>query len=265
MSDNDAVTGSPLLVLLHAFPVNRELWLPVADLLAARGVRCVVPDLPGFGESPVSTLPPDVAVLADGVLATMDDLGIDQFPVAGLSMGGYVLMALLRRAPERISAIALVDTKMAADLPAAGDKRLAVAQRAEAEASTEFLVEAVIPQLLGPVTLAQRPQVVAQVSDWIRSADPAGVAWAQRAMAVRPDSAATLAGFAGPALVLAGADDAISPPAEQRQIADVLSDGDLALIEGAGHLSAIEDPVAVADALATWLQRVPGSTTTLTG
>lgn len=257
MSVSDPATSPPVLVLLHAFPVNRHLWLPVADLLAAGGIQCVVPDLPGFGDSPVPTAAPDVTVLAEGVLATMDDLGIDRFPVAGLSMGGYVVMALLRLAPERISGIALVDTKMAADAPAASVNRLAVAQRAEAEGGTEFLVEAMIPNLLSPVTLAERPHVVDLVSEWIRSTDPAGVAWAQRAMAVRPDSAATLAEFSGPALVLAGSDDTISPPDEQQQIVGVLPDGDLVMVERAGHLSAIEDPVAVADALATWVARVP--------
>lgn len=249
-------SDSAPLVLLHAFPVNRHLWDPVAEILAANGVSTVVPDLPGFGDEPVAAAEPDVDVLADFVLATMDGLGVGRFPVAGLSMGGYVLMALLRRAPERISGIALVDTKMAADPAPARENRLAVARRAESEASTDFLVDAMIPNLLSPVTLAEQPEVVDLVSGWIRSTDPAGVAWAQRAMSGRPDSTATLAGFTGPALVLAGADDAISPPAEQDQIVAALPDGELTLIDRVGHLSAIEDPAAVAAALLAWRARV---------
>ncbi len=246
----------PNVVLLHAFPVNRGLWLPVAHQLGQAGFRAIVPDLPGFGESPVSPRNPSVEVMAQAVLSDLDDLGVDRFCVAGLSMGGYVAMAMLRLAPDRISGLALVDTKMAADAPAARDNRYAVADRAEAEGSLDFLVEAMIPNLLSPITIARRRDVVDTVSGWIRSTDPAGVAWAQRAMATRPDSTEDLAGFTRPALVLAGADDTISPPAEQRQIAAVMQDTELVLVPDVGHLSAIEDPDAVAQALIRWAGRV---------
>lgn len=245
----------PVVVLLHAFPVNRGLWLPVARLVGQAGFRVVVPDLPGFGASPVSDQEPSVEVMAQAVLSDLDSLGIDRFCLAGLSMGGYVAMAMLRQAPDRVSGVALVDTKMAADAPAARDNRYAVANRAETGDSLEFLVEAMIPNLLSSVTIARRREVVDTVSGWIRSNDPAGVAWAQRAMATRPDSQSDLAGFERPALVLAGADDTISPPSEQRQIAAVMPDAELVLVPDVGHLSAIEDPDAVAQALIRWARR----------
>lgn len=241
--------GAPALVLLHAFPVNRHLWDGVAGTLADSGWRVIAPDLPGFGEAAPAVQPPDVAVAAATVFAMLDGLGVKEFSLGGLSMGGYVAMAVLRQQPDRVRSLFLVDTKMAADTEPARENRLAIADRALAEHSTEFLVDAMLPNLLGPVTLASRPHVVHQVSEWIRGTSAEGVAWAMRAMAARPDSSATLAGYPGPALVVGGTDDRLSPPDEQEQMAATLPMGQLELVPDVGHLSAIEDPQAVAAAM----------------
>ncbi len=253
---DQAIGGSgPAVVLLHAFPVNHHLWDGVAPALAAAGFRVVVPDYAGFGGSPIPTAPPSVDAMADDLLARLEGMGITQFCLAGLSMGGYAAMAILRQAPERITALGLLDTKMAADTEEARDRRLAVAERVLTEGSAQFLVDAMLPQLLGQRTRSEQPDVVDLVSGWIASARPQAVAWAQRAMAARPDSTADLAAYPGPALVLAGDDDVISPPAEQERIAATLSDADLTLVPGVGHLSAIEHPEPVAAALIEWAGR----------
>lgn len=249
------------VLLLHAFPVDARVWAPVAERLAARGYRVVVPDLPGFGSTPVPPSEASVEVMAQQVLGELDRLDIDRVAVAGLSMGGYVLMALLRIAPHRISAIALVDTKMTADAETARETRLEVAARAEREGTADFLVEAMIGNLVGPATRSRQPAVVAEVTQMIRQATPAGVAWAQRAMAGRPDSQGVLSAFDGVGVVVVGADDVISPVDEQAQMAAILADGELIVIPEAGHLSPIENPVAVAAALSDWLGRSGPSVT----
>lgn len=251
-------TGSPVLVLLHAFPVNRHLWDGVAEILSESDWRVVVPDLPGFGDAPPARAAPDLELLASVVLEMLDGLGIREFSLGGLSMGGYVAMAALRKEPDRVRSLFLVDTKMGADSDEARENRLVIAERALAERSTDFLVDAMLANLLGPVTLASRPHVVDQVSEWIRRTPPEGVAWAQRAMAARPDSAPTLAAFDRPALVIAGTDDRLSPPDEQRGMAATLGSGQLELVPDVGHLSAVEDPFAVASAMLAHPEMRPG-------
>lgn len=249
------VGAGPVVVLLHAFPVNRHLWDGVADQLASAGRRVIAPDLPGFGESSLPAEDPDLAVAARAVFDVLSQREVGYYTLAGLSMGGYVAMQMLRHGSSDVpppAALALVDTKMGADPPAVRDNRLAVADRALAEGTTEFLVDAMIEPLLSPVTRADRPQVVAQVAQWIRETRPEAVAWGQRAMARRPDSRDVLSAYDGSVLVLAGADDVISPPDEQRGLVSVLQRGELRLVPHAGHLSAVEDPAAVADALLTW-------------
>ena len=110
-----------------------------------------------------------------------------------------------------------------------------------------------MPNLVGATTTNSRPEVVEVVRGWIEENSAAGVAWAQRAMAVRPDSLDDLAAFAGPALIVWGEEDTLTGRAEQDLMVDSLNDVELAVIPEAGHLSAIERPDAVTGVLLDFL------------
>lgn len=252
--------SGPAVVLLHAFPMDSALWAGQRRALAAAGYRVVAVDLPGFGGSAAPIEPPSLDVMADEVADLMDQLGLAEAVVGGLSMGGYVVMALLRRHPGRLRGLVLADTKASADPPEAAANRLRVAADVESAGSTAALAEAMIPNLLGTTTRASRPAVVDTVRRWIGAQPAAGVAWAQRAMAARPDSSADLAGFGRPVLVIVGEQDTISPLADAQAMAAAARSGGspvtVAEIAGAGHLSAIEDPDAVSRALLAWLPSV---------
>jgi pimeloyl-ACP methyl ester carboxylesterase len=168
-------------------------------------------------------------------------------------MGGYVAMALLRRAPERVSALVLADTKATADPEAARDNRERIAATVLDEQSPRVLLEDVLPSLVGDTTMRERPLVHGRVRALVESAPPAAVAWAQRAMAARPDSLDTLRSAAMPTLVLVGDEDALAPPADAQAMVDALPTSRLVRIPRSGHLTAVETPdeftVAVRDFL----------------
>lgn len=231
--------GLPL-VLLHAFPLSSAMWSP--GLLTDR-CRVIAPDQRGFGASPLGDDEPDLDRCADDVVALLDRLGLDRVVLGGLSMGGYVAMALLRRHAERVRALVLADTKAAADPASARDNRLRVAAEVEQRGSA-VLVEQVLPALLGETSTRTRPDVVARVRGLVEQAPPSAAAWAQRAMAARPASFDVLAGVDVPALVVVGDEDALSPVDDAREMADALPHGRLVVLEGAGHLTAVEDPAA---------------------
>lgn len=258
---------APTVVLLHAFPFDRHVWDGVVDSLADADWDVVVPDLRGFGESAYGEDGPDddpsLALMARDVLGILDRIGVSSAVVAGISMGGYVAMELARQDPARIAGLVLVDTKATADSDEARANRLKVAEQVLAAGSTEALARAMVPTVLGATSLEQRPAVVAQVRSWIEAADPAAVAWAQRAMASRPDSLADLASLAVPALVVWGAEDAMSPRSEQDLMVEALRDARLVVVTESGHLSTVEAPEQVAAALVTFLddvKRLPQST-----
>jgi len=98
----DGGKGAPIL-LIHGFPLNRTMWRPQQEALQAAGFRPVIPDLRGFGESGTSE-GTTIATYVDDLIGLLDHLDIERATIAGMSMGGYILLDLLERYPERCSA-----------------------------------------------------------------------------------------------------------------------------------------------------------------
>ena len=249
-------TGRLPLVLLHAFPLDHHMWDDVVDLLP--GDRTVLaPDLPGFGTSPSGAdvsgalgAPdePALETMADAVAATLREVGVERAIVAGLSMGGYVAMALVERHPDLVAGLGLLDTKSTADDDAARANRLRIAEAVTADGDVDAVL-GMRRALLGETSLVQRPDLIDRLEGWIRNQGSAGVAWAQRAMAARPDRTGVLTGFEPPALVLVGDEDRVTPLAAAQHLESALPSAMLVVVPRAGHLSSIENPEPVAAAL----------------
>ncbi|CAL9347241.1 2-succinyl-6-hydroxy-2,4-cyclohexadiene-1-carboxylate synthase [Actinosynnema sp. ALI-1.44] len=229
------------LVLLHAFPLDSRMWDGVRDVLDP-----ITPDLRGRGREA------DLGVLADDVLGELDARGLDRVVLGGCSMGGYVAMALLRRDPSRVAGLVLADTRFTADGEEARANRLTMARRVEEE-GVEWVPDTVLGGLVGAVPA---DGVVERVRALILAQEPAEVAWAQRAMAARPDSRDVLPGVDVPALVLVGAQDTLTPPTAARELADVLPASSYVELADAGHLTPVEVPQAFARAVDDWRRRV---------
>lgn len=223
---------SVALLLVHAFPLDARMW----GALAA-GPRAVAPDLPGFGSAPV---PDDgvltMAVAADAALAALDRAGVDRAVVCGLSLGGYVAFELWRRAPERIAGLVLANTRAEPDTVEARDARLALVDRLRAEGNV--LASETPPLLADDADGELRERVRA----WIASQDPAGIAAAALGLAERPDSRPDLPSIDVPTLVITSDRDRLIPSAISAPMADAIRGAELAVIEGAGHLSNVEQP-----------------------
>lgn len=246
------VVSDPI-VLLHAFPLDARMWEGIRAPLAAR-TRVIMPDQRGLGRSPLpdTDAEPSLDDAARDVLALLDKLELGRVVLAGCSMGGYLAMALLRAAPERVSGLVLIDTKASADADEARKNRFAMAERVEAE-GVGFVADALLPGLLGATSHADRPELVAKVREIIAAQPPSGIAWAQRAMAARPESFDNLRAADIPALVVFGEQDTLMPLAEANAMVEALPQATLEVIPGAGHLAPMEDPAAVAEAILSWL------------
>lgn len=247
-------TGVPL-VLLHAFPFDARMWDDVGAAVPA-GRHVLALDLPGHGQARgVTPDEPSLEASADAVASTLAELGIGAAVVAGLSMGGYVALALLERHPGLVAGLALLDTRSTPDTDQARANRLRVADAADATGTVDE-VRPMARAVLGPTTLASRTEVVDRVAAWVDEQPPPGVAWTQRAMAARPDRTEPLAAFDGPALVLVGAEDAVTTVADAEHMSVALRDARLVVVPHAGHLSAVETPAVVADELEALARRV---------
>jgi pimeloyl-ACP methyl ester carboxylesterase len=249
-------TGSgPAVLFLHAFPLDGSQWDHQVAALSG-DYRCLRPDVWGCGGSPP---PPDAAATLDdfaqAVITALDDRGIDRFSVVGMSMGGYVAFALWRLAPARVVSLTVSNTRADADSDETRAGRLEVAERVLREGDVAFLVEANVDRLLGPKARLE-VHITDPLRGRIKRCTPAGIAFAQRAMAARPDSAGLLHGITVPTLVVTGRDDAVIPEAQMQTIADGIPQA-LRVDLDCGHLSNLEQPQEFTRALSDFLSALP--------
>lgn len=230
-------------LLLHAFPFTGSMWDAVAAGLRAQGHDVLAPDLRGFGEAPLGERSPAISVLVDDMVTVM---GEQPAAVVGCSMGGYVALGIAARRPDLVAALGLVDTKATADAEPARAHRIRIAELAETGGEWSA---GMVDGLLGETTRRTRPDVVTTVEKALSAAPPATVAWAQRAMSTRPDARDSLPLLTAPIAVVMGEEDTMSPREEQELILETVPHATWVPVSGAGHLSPLEAPDAVASAL----------------
>jgi 3-oxoadipate enol-lactonase len=267
----DRGQGMPLL-LVHGFPLNHTMWAAQIDVLS-RQFRVLAPDLRGFAEkgiSPISTngphdashnldsspSPQTMEQFADDLAAMLDALDVHE-PIVfcGLSMGGYIAFQFHKRYAQRLRGLILCDTRAAADTPEGATARRIMADRVLVEGPVP-LVEMMLPRVVAAATLRDRPQLVDELRRMMMSASPHGIAAASLGMAERPDMTASLGQIRCPTLVIVGAEDAASPPAEMRGIAAAIPGAKFVEIPAAGHLSPMENPAAVNAAILDFLAAI---------
>lgn len=239
----------PPLVLLPPFPFDSRAWAGVAERLPG----AILVDPPGFGASGADGVP-SLEEYATALADALADLGIERVVLAGNSMGGYAAMAFAELYPERVAGLGLFGTKATEDSEEASARRLSMAGRAEAGASAVELVGGSEKDLLAPTA---SPEVVAQVRGWLAEAPADGIAWAQRAMASRPDRLAVLDALEAPGVVVHGSDDPLMGADLQRPMAAALGTT-VETLTGRGHLLPVEDPDACAEILRRLLPRCEG-------
>src|SRR5271157_3764665 len=247
--------NAPILVLLHGFPLSREMWV---EQLASFGslYRVIAPDLRGHGQSESPSGAYTMDEMADDVVELLDRLEIKQpIVLGGLSMGGYVALSLVLRYPERVCGLILIDTRAAADTPEAARAREETASAVVHEGSSQSMLETMVPRLFGKTTREKHPERIEPMLAVMERTTPEGIAGALRGMAVRPDLRGDLAKIKVPTLVMVGEEDVISPPAEAREMASLFPTARLEVIPQAGHLTPYENPQAANAAILRFLDQ----------
>lgn len=232
-----AAQALPPLVLVPGLLNDADLWHGPADLLRD-AADCRVGEITGF------------ASLQDAAAQLLAQAPA-RFALAGFSLGGYVAQEMLRQAPGRIVRLALLDTACQPDTPDQAARRASASRAVElGRGHFSGFGERIAERFLAPQH-ARDPVMVARVRAMTVRLG-ADVFLRQNAWD-RPDGRAALAMFRGPALVLCGALDQVTPPMLSQEMAGLLHNGTLVLLPGCGHLSPIECPAEVAAALRQWL------------
>jgi pimeloyl-ACP methyl ester carboxylesterase len=238
------------LILLHGFPLHAGMWEALHDT-TPHGWTLVTPDLRNLGESRGA---PALSVddHAADVLGLMRHLGCEDAVIGGLSMGGYVALAVHRMAPQRCRSLILADTRAEADTEEASANRVKL-QGVARERGPDAVLEAMLPKLVGPA--AQEGAAVPATLRTLAHANRAeGVVDALEALKTRPDARPGLDAIGCPTLVIVGADDVLTPPSAAETLRDGIPGATLVVVPDAGHMSNLEQPVAFALALWSFLR-----------
>jgi len=245
--------SGPAIVLVHGFPLDHSMWNAQVKELAGP-YRVIAPDLCGFGESQVQTGTVSMAQQAGDLSDLLAALDVEPpITLCGLSMGGYIALEFWHHFRHQLQALILCDTRAAADTLEVLDRRFRMADIV-LEHGTTAISDAMIPQLFAPRTLEEQPRIVDQLRQVIARADPEGVAAALRGMAARRDMSDRLGEIEQPALLIVGAEDAITPVEEMRSMATALPAGRLSVIADAGHMAPMERPEPVNAAIVEFLE-----------
>ena len=246
----------PALILLHGFPLDRSMWANQLAELSSR-YRVITPDLSGHGGTPLSAKGQTIDGLADDVITLLDQLGlVEPVVVGGLSMGGYVALALVVRYPNRLRGLILMNTRAGADAPETARVREDLARAVETAGNSAIVVQMMLPKLFAPTTYRTQPAIVEAIRKVMAASSAAGVAATSRALAVRPSRLGDLASIKVPTLVIAGSDDQLIPLSESQAMAEAIAGSELVIIPDSGHLSPLENPTATNAAILGFLGRL---------
>ena len=246
------IRGSgPPVVLLHPFPCHHEFWNPVAGALDSR-YRLIVPDLRGHGDSEIGEGPALMQRHAGDVARVLDAAGVGTAAFVGCSIGGYILFEFWRRFRERVTSLALCDTRPQCDTAEGRANRLKAAA-AVLEQGTEPFIESMIPKLMGRTTVGTRPDLVDGARAMMRKMSAEDICLVLRGMAERPDSVADLKSINVPTLIVIGEEDVLSTVADGELMRQNIAGSQLKVVPKAGHYAPWEQPELVGKVLRQFL------------
>ncbi len=239
------------LILVNAFPVDKEQWEPLLAALDEASVPVgdiITFDPPGIGDMPATEEPPSLDLIADAAVAAMREAtGAIAALWVGCSMGGYVALAVLDRHPDAVAGIGLLGTRATADTPAALESRHKAAEAAEKHGGLADPA-ATAAGLLG-ATSASDAVLLSTITANAARQKGQGIAWGQLAMAARPSRLDVLKSARVPGFVARGDEDGLTTADDARAMADALG-VEPVVLKRVGHLVATEAPAEVAALIA---------------
>lgn len=243
--------NGPALLLLHSFLCSGAMWKEQVSTLAEQ-FRVITVDLRGHGESTGADQPLTLYDLVDDILALLDKEKIPAAIWAGLSIGGMIALRAALQAPERVTALVLMDTHAGPERPL---KK--IRYRAMVTAARIFGVKPLIPQvnqlMFGHNTLIQKEELVQEWAPRFAAVPISTISNTVAALCERDDLRPRLGDIRQPTLVIVGEEDKSLPPPYSIEIAKGIAQAQLRIISRAGHLSALEQPEAVTAQMSDFL------------
>ena len=236
------ITGNGVPILfIHGFPLSRKIWSPqIKDLSNIATIISV--DLRGHGDLFPFTGPYTMDLLADDCKKLLEYLDIfSPIVICGLSMGGYVIMAMYRKYPDFFRGMILTSTRPEPDSPEGKKNRDVSIRNAQAN-GIRIIADDMLPKLLSPYTLANNPNLSKRIHKIMMNTSDQGLVGSLQGIRDRPDSVPLLHQIKCPVLIVHGTDDKIIPMKDAEIMEKMIPNSHLVKINNAGHLPNLEQP-----------------------
>lgn len=246
---------NPPIVLLHAFPLDHNVWRPQAEELS-KDYWVITPDFRGHGKSEATNEPYSMDLLASDVKALVENVGVRNIVLGGISMGGYVAFAYRRLFPDDIQALILVDTKAEADTHQARMGRKEMADLVLMKGVASF-ADRMLPRLFSKPMLEANAAIVQEARKTIEAMNPLGIVGSLQGMAERSDATPLLHEIRVPTLIIVGEKDEVTTVDDAKRMANGIVGSRLVILPNTGHISTLEQPEKVTSAIRTFLREIP--------
>ncbi|MCC7301785.1 MAG: alpha/beta hydrolase [Bacteroidia bacterium] len=244
-----------VLVFLHGFPESRVIWEPLTKALSG-SYRIITIDLPGFGDSECIGYVHSMDAMADHVKMLLDELSLRKYVICGHSMGGYVALAFAARFRNHLSGLILFHSTAAADAPEKRtDRDRAIAA---VKADKRAFVFQLLERLFAPENLPLMTEPLEQLKRIAGNTSPQAIVAALEGMKIRTDYIAMLPELEFPVLFIAGKKDVIIPCTSIQAQAKKCREGEVLLLENAGHMGFFESPVTSEKGIRGFLRKCFG-------
>lgn len=246
--------NAPVIIFIHGFPFNKSMWDDQMDLLKDN-YRVIAYDIRGHGNSDPGIDDFFIELFVNDLLRFMDKLGIERSILCGLSLGGYIALSAVLKKPDRFDGLILNDTQCIDDTPEIKENRCTAIIRIMKN-GVEYYADEIIKNLFASETFIKKKDIVATVKEMIIGTPKQSLCNTLHALAERKDTCDQLQEINIPVLIMVGKEDKITPIAAARQMHEEIRGSMLKIIQHAGHIINLENPIAFGKRLVKFLELV---------
>jgi 3-oxoadipate enol-lactonase len=245
---------APVIIFIHGFPLNKSMWNMQVDAVK-ENYRVIAYDIRGHGNSDPGIDEFFIELFVNDLLRLMEKLGIEKSILCGLSLGGYIALNAVLKYPDRFDGLILNDTQCIADTPEIKENRC-IAIISIKDKGVEQYADESIKKLFAPESFTKKQNVIAGVKEMIISTPKQSLCNTLHALAERKETCTQLPEINIPVLIMVGKEDKITPIAAAQQMHEKILNSKLEIIQHAGHLSNLENPIAFNTHLVNFLELV---------
>jgi len=241
ISYNDVGEGIIPIIFLHGYPFDKSMWKGQLDSLKSSN-RVIAIDIRGFGKSIDEKTHLSIDQFGKDLVSFMDKLNIEKAIICGLSMGGFIALNAIANFPSRFKGLILCDTQCIADTDEVKEKRFAAIEQINLNGVDAFN-EKFINTVFHPDSLTNKKELVQSLRSIVFANPKAIITAGLTALAERSETCSTLNVIRVPTLIICGREDEVTPIAQSEFMHEQIDGSILIIIEDAGHVSNLEQPV----------------------